>query len=175
MVQTRWQVRFTRAVAVTPAAEPMPFVADLPADWEGWIAGEGLAIGTPFLISPTYEFDVVLNGYFLQASMVGAIGKTREAHARDLAAFLSFLRLARNEKCWRDVAEADHLAYLGVAAPGSVGAESVWCDVGSRSGHGEPGLPVGGPVGTCCSQPDSAGSAASRAGGCGVGGPRVAG
>jgi hypothetical protein len=100
MVQTRWQARFTRAVAVTPA-EPMPFVADLPADWEGWIAGEGLAIGTPFLISPTYEFDVVLNGYFLQASMVGAIGKTREAHARDLAAFLSFLRLARNEKCWR--------------------------------------------------------------------------
>ena len=91
----------------------MPFVADLPADWEGWIAGEGLAIGTPFLISPTYEFDVVLNGYFLQASMVGAIGKTREAHARDLAAFLSFLRLARNERCWRDAAEADHLAYLG--------------------------------------------------------------
>ena len=86
MVQTRWQVRFTCAGAVTPA-EPIPFVADLPADWEGWIAGEGLAIGTPFLISPTYEFDVVLNGYFLQASMVGATGKTREAHARDIAAF----------------------------------------------------------------------------------------
>jgi hypothetical protein len=40
----------------------MPFVADLLGDWEGWVAGEGLAAGTPFLISPRYEFDVVLNG-----------------------------------------------------------------------------------------------------------------
>ena len=111
MVQTRWQVRFTRAVAVRPA-EPMPFVADLPTDWEDWVAGEGLAVGTPFLISPVYEFDVVLNGYFSQASMLGAAVKTREAHARDLAAFLSFLWLARDEKGWRDAAEVDHLAYL---------------------------------------------------------------
>jgi len=48
----------------------MPFVVDLPADWEGWVAGEGLTEGAPFLISPTYEFDVVLNGYFSQASML---------------------------------------------------------------------------------------------------------
>ena len=60
----------------------MPFVVDLPADWEGWVAGEGLTEGAPFLISPTYEFDVVLNGYFSQASMLGAAAKTREASVR---------------------------------------------------------------------------------------------
>jgi len=90
----------------------MPFVVDLPADWEGWVAGEGLTEGAPFLISPTYEFDVVLNGYFSQASMLGAAAKTREAHARDLPAFLTFRWAARDGKGWRDPVQADHLACL---------------------------------------------------------------
>ena len=94
----------------------MPFVVDLPADLEGWVAGEGLTEGAPFLISPTYEFDVVLNGYFSQASMLGAAAKTREAHARDLPAFLTFRWAARDGKGWRDPVQADHWrVWRGVA------------------------------------------------------------
>jgi site-specific recombinase XerD len=38
--------------------------------------------------------------------------RTQEGYARDLAAFLNFLWLARGQRSWRDAGEADHLAYL---------------------------------------------------------------
>lgn len=66
-----------------------------------WLSGAGLVGGMPFLISPVYDFDLTLNRYFYSVAMLGSAVNTREAHARDLAAFLSFLWLARGRTGWR--------------------------------------------------------------------------
>jgi site-specific recombinase XerD len=89
----------------------MAFVEDLP-DWgEGWLAGEGIAPGTPFLLSPVFEYDVDLNAYFTEELATSA-PMTQEASARDLAAFLTFLWRSRGGRSWRDATEDDHRAYL---------------------------------------------------------------
>ena len=98
-------------------------------DWSDWLAREGLLPGTPFLISPTAEYDVVLNGFFRDARMVTSARRTQEGYARDLAAFLNFLWLARGQRSWRDAGEADHLAYLQWRRRDSAGpqvAGSTW-------------------------------------------------
>jgi len=53
--------------------------------------------------------------------------RTQQGYARDLAAFLNFLWLARDRRSWRDASEADHLAYLpwrrrDAEGPGVAGA-----------------------------------------------------
>ena len=89
----------------------MAFVEDLP-DWrEGWLADEGIAPGTPFLLSPVFEYDVDLNAYFTE-ELATCAPKTQEASARDLAAFLTFLWRSRGGRSWRDATEDDHRAYL---------------------------------------------------------------
>jgi site-specific recombinase XerD len=111
MVETRWQVRFTLDELPVPVV-PLPFVEQASSGWDEWRAVSDVPVGTPFLVSPDFRYDVVLNGYFTSALMVGAAPKTREAHARDVAAFLSFLGSARSGRGWRDADESDHLAYL---------------------------------------------------------------
>ena len=54
MIMNRWQVRFTPAELPSPM-EPMPFVAGLPGDWEGWLRRAEVVAGTPFLLSPTLD------------------------------------------------------------------------------------------------------------------------
>ena len=45
---------------------PRPTLHRLPADViAGWLDGEGIEDGVPFLISPDGHYDVDLNAYFL--------------------------------------------------------------------------------------------------------------
>jgi hypothetical protein len=74
----------------------------------GVVEGRGRAERTPFLISPTFEYDVELNAFFRSGVMVCAAWNT----ARDLKVFLNFLWRSRDGKSWRDATEADHVAYL---------------------------------------------------------------
>ena len=155
MVETRWQVRFTLDELPVPVV-PLPFVEQASSGWDEWRAVSDVPVGTPFLVSPDFRYDVVLNSYFTSALMVGAAPKTREAHARDVAAFLSFLGSARSGRGWRDADESDHLAYLHWRRRDPAGprvAGSTWA---SRGRHGELVLPVGRPVWPCRVEPDPA-------------------
>jgi hypothetical protein len=77
-----------------------------------WLDEHDIPDRVPFLISPSLEYDSVLNGYFLTPAMVGAAGNTQLAAAGDLCRFLNFLWAARGRASWRDATEADHVAYL---------------------------------------------------------------
>jgi len=111
----RWRVWLTPP-ELQVAAGALPFDVSWLADWGDWLAREGLLAGTPFLISPAAEYDVVLNDFFRDARMITSARRTQEGYARDLAAFLNFLWLARDQRSWRDAGEADHLAYSALAA-----------------------------------------------------------
>lgn len=93
--------RFTPAELPSPS-EPLPFVAELPGDWEGWLLRAEVVARTPFLLSPSLEYDVVLNGFFQSAGMVASAWNTQAGYARDLAAFLTFLWSAREGRSWRE-------------------------------------------------------------------------
>ena len=93
MPQSRWLVRFAKDYG------------------KGWLRREGIAEGTPFLLSPLFDYDVELNSYFAQ-QLAGNPRTTQEACARDLAAFLTFLWCGRGRRSWRDATEDDHRAYL---------------------------------------------------------------
>jgi site-specific recombinase XerD len=106
-----WRVRFTRVELPVPPS-PLPVIAEACAGWPAWLAESGIEPGTPFLVSPSLEYDVVLNGFFQEPPMRAAATTTQAGYARDLAAFLSFLWSARDRRSWWDATEADHLAYL---------------------------------------------------------------
>ncbi|MDM4783287.1 MULTISPECIES: site-specific integrase [unclassified Micromonospora] len=106
-----WRVRFTHAELPVPSS-PLPGMARVCADWPGWLAQSGVEPGTPFLVSPSFEFDVVLNGFFQEPAMRAAAATTQSGYARNVAAFLSFLWSARGGRSWRDATEDDHVAYL---------------------------------------------------------------
>ncbi|OCB55477.1 hypothetical protein A5722_17975 [Mycobacterium vulneris] len=89
---------------------PLWFVNSLPPAEPGWLQAEGFETGCPYLISPLFEYDVNLNNYFSKG-MVGSARKTKEAAARDLASFLTFLWRSRGNRGWRDADEDDHIAY----------------------------------------------------------------
>jgi hypothetical protein len=71
MITSRWRVGFTPAELLSPSS-PLPFVAELPGDWEESLRRAEVVPGTPFLLSPTLEYDVALNGFFQNASASGA-------------------------------------------------------------------------------------------------------
>ncbi len=93
-------------------SSPLPFVNELPEDLSGWLDAAGIAEGTPFLLSPLWEYDVGLNGFFHGAQMATAPRTTSLGYAYDLAKFLTFLWECRGGRSWRDASETDHLAYL---------------------------------------------------------------
>jgi site-specific recombinase XerD len=68
--------------------------------------------GSPFLLSPSFEYDVDLNSYFRNPSFVTMSPISQQGYARNIAAFLSFLTSARSGISWRDANEDDHVAYL---------------------------------------------------------------
>lgn len=111
MIVTGWRVHLISAELPSPAA-PLPFVAELPGDWDSWLVESDTLPRTPFLISPRFEYDVELNAFFRSAGMVGSAWNTQVGYARDVAAFLTFLWRSRSGKCWRMASEADHVAYL---------------------------------------------------------------
>jgi len=90
----------------------MPFLQDLPDGLESWLDAMDILEGTPFLLSPSLEYDVELNRFFHRPTLLGAPWNTQAAYARDIAQFLNFLWASRGERSWRGVTEADHLAYL---------------------------------------------------------------
>ena len=90
-------------------APGLPFDGSWLNDWDDWLRREEIPPRTPFLISPAFEYDVVLNSFFLDVQMAASPPRTREGYAGDLAAF-NFLWQARDGKSWRG----------GVTRPGRV-------------------------------------------------------
>ena len=142
---------------------PSANLSSLPAlqsvDWTKWRQAAAIPERTPFLLSPTFEYDVDLNGFFLSGEMLGRAWNTQNGYARDLKAFLSFLWRNRNRSTWRDVTADDHLAYLVWRRTDPDGPridDSTW-DRGSHGG--QPVLRLAG-AGTARSrQPNSAAGA----------------
>lgn len=123
-----WRVRYVLAELPEPVS-PLPFVSELPGDWPGWLKEDGVVVGTPFLISPSFEYDVELNAFFRSVEMVGDAWNTQVGYARDVMAFLDFLWTSRDERSWRDATEADHTAYLAWRRKDENGpriADSTW-------------------------------------------------
>lgn len=111
MIKIGWRVHRVAAELPAPVA-PLPFVADLPGDWSGRLHSSGVLPGTPFLLSPSYEYDAALNGFFASAAMLSAARNTQVGYARDVAGFRNFLWSGRGGRSWRDAIEDDHTAYL---------------------------------------------------------------
>ena len=83
-----WRVHFTGRQLTMPRT-PRPTLRSLPEDViAGWLDGEGIEDGVPFLISPDGHYDIDLNAYFL---LHPAPENTLTAIAYDLAGFLTFL------------------------------------------------------------------------------------
>jgi hypothetical protein len=78
VIFARWRVCLTPAELQVSAAV-VPFEAGWAADWSDWLAREGLLPGTPFLLSPTAEYDVVLNGFSGMPGWSPAPGGCRRA------------------------------------------------------------------------------------------------
>ncbi|MBF9071362.1 hypothetical protein [Streptacidiphilus fuscans] len=73
-------------------AEPRPLLVALTSlDVRTWLDREGIQEDTPFLISPSGEYDVDLNGYVLSPGTVSLSVNTKLAIARDMKGFLNFL------------------------------------------------------------------------------------
>jgi hypothetical protein len=79
-----WRVCVTRRDIPRPTS-PLLSVADLPPDVESWLDTAGVPEGTPFLLSPLFEYDVDLNCFFQCPQMVGASANTQVGYARDIA------------------------------------------------------------------------------------------
>jgi integrase len=100
---------------------------ELPDGLGSWLDSAVIPEGMPFLLSPSYEYDVTLNSFFRRPQMVAAPQNTRTGYARDIAKFLNFLWSSRGGTSWRDASEDDHAAYLvwrrqDAAGPRVVGA-----------------------------------------------------
>ena len=89
---------------VARPAEVLPWLRDLPEDLTPWLDEAGLPDGLPFLLSPRYEYDVVLNSYFHRVSLIDAPWNSNANRARALAAFLNFLHASPR----REVVAAGH-------------------------------------------------------------------
>jgi len=85
VIETGWRVRCFEAELAQPGV-PLPFVAELPGEWEGWVAEQGVPVGTPFLISPMLEYDVELNAFF-RSELVYRSRHTQLGYARVLTRF----------------------------------------------------------------------------------------
>lgn len=68
--------------------------------------------GTPYLMSPAFEYDIELNAFFYSAEMLASRATTRLGYARDLRSFFTFLQHGRGVDDWRGATEEDHRAYL---------------------------------------------------------------
>jgi len=90
-------VCFTQRDLPSPATPP-PFGDIVPDDVTGFLDGMGIPDGTPFLLSPRFEYDVALNSYFLQPSMAMEPRSTAENRARALERLLTFLWASRGAR-----------------------------------------------------------------------------
>ena len=63
------------------------------------------------MLSPRYEYDTDLNGYFHRVNQLEEPLNTQINRARALARHLNFLHKARGGRGWRDATEDDHRAF----------------------------------------------------------------
>ena len=77
-----------------------------------WWNDLGLPLGTPFLLSPKWQFDRELNEFFYSTEMLSARMSTRVGYANDLVLYFNFLHHNRGISDWRSTRDVDHLAYL---------------------------------------------------------------
>lgn len=54
-------------------------------DWSGWLRKEGVLAGSPFLLSPEFEYDVGLNRFFLSHEMQGRAWETEPGYTVEFA------------------------------------------------------------------------------------------
>jgi hypothetical protein len=54
VIKTGWRVHYVPAELLPKA--PLPFVGELPGDWERWLAEDGVPARTPYLISPGFTY-----------------------------------------------------------------------------------------------------------------------
>ncbi|MFJ2598625.1 tyrosine-type recombinase/integrase [Streptomyces erythrochromogenes] len=110
LATTAWTVHFSSRDL--PACEVPSWALQItPLAWESWLDEEGILDGTPYLLSPRYECDTDLNGYFLRANQMEEPLNTQANRARAVARYLNFLHLSRGGKNWRDATEEDHRAF----------------------------------------------------------------
>ncbi|MFI6369250.1 hypothetical protein ACIBG0_41925 [Nocardia sp. NPDC050630] len=58
-----WRLCYFPGELLTPSTPPS--FASLTADeWAGWLAAEPIPARTPFLLSPSFGYDVALNSFF---------------------------------------------------------------------------------------------------------------
>jgi Phage integrase, N-terminal SAM-like domain len=94
------------------SSTPCSFPSLRAEDWVEWREAAAIPARTPFLLSPTVDYDVALNSFFLSGDVLSRAWNTQDGYARDVEAFLNFLWHNRNHASWRDATSADHFAYL---------------------------------------------------------------
>ncbi|GAA4442567.1 tyrosine-type recombinase/integrase [Phytohabitans houttuyneae] len=110
LLSGRWRVCLAQRDLPIPE-DARPWVAEFGIDLDGWLDERGIADGVPFLLSPSFEYDVELNAFFRSWQITSMRRASQVAYARDLARFLTFLSVARGGRGWRDATEDDHLAF----------------------------------------------------------------
>lgn len=100
MTSSRWRVRYTQE-ELPGARTGLPFDVDANS-WPHWRESIGLEVGTPFLMSPVFGYDIELNEFFRSAGMRSDAVATQQGYARVLAAFFTFLWRSRGGRSWRD-------------------------------------------------------------------------
>jgi site-specific recombinase XerD len=111
VVVSGWRLCYFPAELPTPFT-PLSFPSLGVVDWVKWREAAAIPSRTPFLLSPTFDYDVELNSFFLSGDMLCQAWNTQDGYARNLKAFLNFLWHNRNRASWRDATTADHMAYL---------------------------------------------------------------
>lgn len=112
VTRSRWHVRFT--ATELPQSRSLPSTDDnLHAEaWREWLRRTRQTPGTPFLLSPSFDYDPDLNDFFRSAAMSTMASTTQVGYARDIASFFTFVNHVNTQRLWRDVSEDDHLTYL---------------------------------------------------------------
>ncbi|MFF1463388.1 site-specific integrase [Streptomyces sp. NPDC058330] len=109
-IESTWTVHF--ASRDLPELEDVPpYLYEAREGCVSWLDEAGVPDGLPYLLSPRFEYDVVLNSYFFQANLLTAPWNSNANRARALARFCGFLHVARGGKSWRQATEADHIAF----------------------------------------------------------------
>ncbi|MFI7361360.1 hypothetical protein ACIBO4_04325 [Streptomyces sp. NPDC050149] len=89
----------------------------LTAGRAGWLREVGLEPGALYLVSPTFEYDVILDRFFPSSSMRIKAVKTQFGYARDLGRVSGVLVVGAGQEGLAGCLEEGHLAQgFGVVA-----------------------------------------------------------
>jgi hypothetical protein len=91
VITARWTVHYTSRDLPQPSSV-LRCLRDLLDSSTAWLDEAGIPDGLPFLLSPRFEYDVVLNSYFHRVALIGAPPNSNANRARALAGFLNYHR-----------------------------------------------------------------------------------